>query len=280
MRTAALVTAASFALLLGPPLAGCTDAPRPVNPSFPVSFWHAQKALDEMAADPRPLRRPLVLVGGYMDWFAVNPAVIKGELDRALVGGADRVRVLALPITGSLADQGRWLVDEVERAFPSDDPDWTTEVDVIGFSLGGLIPRVAAAPADDPARPKRLRLARLFSVGSPHRGSVIAARLGFTEFHRDLAPGSAFMARLAARDAAAEYEVIPYVLLGDSTVGARNAAPPGVAAAWWLAGPTLLSHYDAMFDRRIVADIARRLRDEPPLSTYPPAPLPSNYDGD
>src|SRR5678815_2455129 len=42
-------------------------AAKPENPSFPISFSDAQKAVNEMRADPRPLARPLVIVGGFGD---------------------------------------------------------------------------------------------------------------------------------------------------------------------------------------------------------------------
>ena len=44
---------------------------------------------------------------------------------------------------------------------------------------------------------------------------------------------------------------------------------------WWVANDPLQSaHLGAFTDPRILADIARRLRDESPYTTYPPDHLP------
>jgi pimeloyl-ACP methyl ester carboxylesterase len=167
------------------------------------------------------------------------------------------------------------IINAVDQAYPSQDQHWTMEVDVIGMSLGGLVARYAAAPSRDAKHPRQLKIARLFTISSPLGGATLAQALGFTDFHRDMQPGSKFIMTVAQSDADAKYELYEYVHLHDEVVGEQYAAIPGTRA-WWLSTPPLISpHFAAMIDDRILADIARRLRGEEPFSHSPPAPLPS-----
>ena len=90
----------------------------------------------------------------------------------------------------------------------------------------------------------------------------------------DMRSGSEFLDRLNA--APRRYELIPYARLGDMVVGEENAAPPG-ETAWWLAKSGGPAHMLAATDARILADIARRLRGEEPLTISPAAPLPPKH---
>jgi hypothetical protein len=65
------------------------------------------------------------------------------------------------------------------------------------------------------------------------------------------------------------------VRLGDIIVGAPNAAPEGLTPRWLPGEPLQDSHIGAMLDKRIIADVARRLRGEQPLTSDPPQPLPN-----
>ena len=247
---------------------GCAAAP--VNPSFPVTTAQAQGAIRQMRADPRRLDRPLVLIGGYL-----NPGIAPIYDDLFFQGVSNRSVIIPVSLGGceSFAACRKHIIAAVDAACPSADPNWTSEVDVVGVSLGGLAARYAAAPSADPAHPRRLRISRLFSISSPHSGSKLAQEAGFTQFHLEMRPGSQFLRELAASDAQASYRIYPYTLLGDDIVGEMYAAPPGMTP-YWLASDAGLSHPNAMADERILADIARRLRDEPPFSHEPPAPLP------
>src|SRR5690349_2954755 len=53
------------ALMLAGFLVGC--AGDPVNPSFPTKLEAAKHDLKRIEAAPKPLDRPLVVVGGYLD---------------------------------------------------------------------------------------------------------------------------------------------------------------------------------------------------------------------
>ena len=223
-----------------------------------------------MKRDRKPLQRPLVIIGGYFDVFNYNRNLTRNRLREAI---EDR-RIVLVSVAGekSMAGLRKRLIAAVDKRFPTDDPNFTIEVDVVAHSMGGLISRYAAAPSDDPSQPRRLKIVRLFTISTPHTGSDYA-RLGVTRFQKDLAPGSAFIKSLDADYPDANYKLIPYVLLGDSFVGTAHTAPPG-QSPYWLASSALFRHPTAMSDRRFLADIARRLRGETPLTISGPSPLP------
>jgi len=266
------LVAISLATALG--AAGCA-ARAPQNPSFPISVDDARAALREMEAAPRPLERPVVVLGGFAD-----PGVGAFVWDREVRRWSSDARVIGVSFTfrRDFDQCRRDVIAAVDRAFPTSDPDETIEVDVIGTSMGGLVARYAAAPV--PGERRRLRVARLFTIASPHRGAELAGRLPpLTRLQRDMRPGSPFLRRLADAETRAAatgdaYEIVPYVRLGDRTVGCDNAAPPG-ANPWWLANrPLEPPHSAASLDPRIRADVARRLRGETPLTIGVPAGLP------
>jgi hypothetical protein len=246
---------------------GCVPA-APVTPSFPVTPEAATASLRTDADHPVHLRRPVVVIGGFLD-PGVAAAVLAADVRRAT--GDDRVTSIELGTFLTLDGCRRHVIDAVDATFPSADPTVTTEVDAVGYSLGGIVARYAADPG---TAERRLRVARLFTISSPLRG-VKAAILLSVDLHPiqgPMRPGSPFLARL--NDTAGAYPVYSYVCLNDDTVGPSNASLPGTPP-WWLAGPPIVSAHDwAFLDDRIVADIAARLRDERPFATVPTAPLP------
>jgi hypothetical protein len=133
---------------------------------------------------------------------------------------------------------------------------------------------LAADPAE--AGTRRLRIHRLFTIDSPNQGAVRAAQLPLLHpLQADMRPGSAMLNRLNCR--VPSYPVIAYVRLGDKPIGEPNARVPG-NPMWWVATlPFSNPHADAVQDPRILADIARRLRGEMPLTAMPPAPLPNGF---
>lgn len=288
-------------------LAGCS-ADDPLNPSFPLKVAEARDEVCEMEASPKPLERPVVILAGLLD-----PGFMPWRLGnrlRDVVSNGDQVLGLHFFWHGDFESARAHVIAEVDRAFPSDDPEWTTEVDVIGSSMGGLVARYAALPPrglnegdrdDDaeqrlvaaqsgaqldaqraavgrrnpPAKPvRKLRIARLFTLSAPHQGAKMAWVPVYDPRIQDMRKGSPFIAGLNAALPDARYEMFCYVRLHDATVGEENAAPPG-RIAWWVQNiPLTSSHVSVYRDPRIFADIARRLRGEQPYTTEPPAPLP------
>ena len=251
---------------------GCS-ADKPLNPSFALGYNDAKVVLNEMKRAPKPLERPLVVAAGIHDPGLIAPSLVRKLRD--LTSDADRVLSvsffgLSLLTFDACRDH---LVDAIDQAFPSDDPEMTTEVDVIGYSMGGLVARLAATKN---ASGKQLRIKRLFTISTPHRGAKLAKLPTLDDRTIDMRAGSAFLADLDSQLPNAEYELLTYTRLGDMIVGAENAGAPG-ASAWWVANPPFSpAHLAASTDPRILADIARRLRNEEPFATNPPAPLPGD----
>ncbi|MEM6393463.1 MAG: hypothetical protein AAF797_11870 [Planctomycetota bacterium] len=248
-------------------LIGCTG---PTNPSFDIDRKHAREAIREMRASPVEPVRPILVVGPFLD-----PAIAEWQM-RHQVRQAfepDRVVGVSFPFWSNFDYCREQVIDAVEAEFPSDDPDWTTEVDVIAFSMGGLVARYAASPNDEADR-KQLRIARLYTVCSPHQGSGLAKFPSLLPLVRAMAPGSPFLTELNGQFDDAPYTLTAYTRLTDPIVAPTRASPEGHPVRWVHPPPFSLAHNFALDDPRLIADILRRLRNEPPLSTDPPAPLP------
>lgn len=274
-------------------LLGCGTTP--TNPSFPLTTPEADKQLRAMEAEPRRLDRPVVVIDGYLD-PGFGSAIIADRVRRMTPDDGQVITVNLLSCSTFDACRKK-IVDAVDAAFPTDDDGQTVEVDVIGVSMGGLAARYAAmpaetvptlAPATQPAsapqdapelpRPsgRRLRIARLFTLASPHLGATMAdaPTYLFVETQRDMRIGSPFLTQLNDPSHPPEYPIIPYVRLADITVGEKNAAPPGQTPIWLNKGLLESAHAGVVNDPRIAADVCRRLRGEASFVTEPRAPLP------
>jgi hypothetical protein len=238
------------------------------NPDFrpPAAGFGAEWA--RMRASPRGLVRPLVVMGG---WRAPRWPV--AELARRLRGLAGAGAEMVLPVSftwcGSFGSAMGRAVAAVEERWSSRDPDETVEVDVVAVSMGGIVARAGAAWPEhrragrlSHTSRKRLRIVRLFTLASPHRGAKLAQRIAIDGTARDMRPGCEFLCRL--NESPRPYELVCYARLHDWWVGATNAAPPGEEPIWIDAHP-LLSHNAVTLDRLITTDVARRLRGEEPL---------------
>ena len=254
---------------------GCAAKPKEPNPSFPLTHERAKSDLDRIAKAPLPLHRPILILGGFAD-PGVGGLFVGHDLRQYLPPDAKIVTV-SFTFCNSFAACRDRVIAAVDRECPTDDPNQTSEVDVIGLSMGGLVGRYCAAP-DGPGR-RRLRVHTLFTASSPLSGALRAERWPhLLAMQKDMLPGSDFYRKLdnAERrgDGGAEYELIPYVRLGDTVVGPQYAAPTGQTAGWVPNPPGELAHVGAMTDPRILSDVLRRLRGEKPWTTLPPAPLP------
>ena len=240
----------------------------PVNPSFPVSVEEAEADLVRMAADPVPQARPLVLVGGWADPFAGMHPVHK-RLAPCFAG--PRILCVHHKIFNTHRVYRDRLIALVQAAFPSGDPAGTVEVDVVAHSMGGLISRYAAMPVPGAGR---LRVRRLFTVVTCHRGAAMAPLVQAEPLARAMLPGSEHLAMLDRGLADADYELTCYTRLQDELVGTDRCAPAGFPL-WWVPNRRFeRAHWSAKDDPRLLADAARRLRGEAPLTREPAAPLP------
>ena len=143
-------------------------------------------------------------------------------------------------------------------------------------------PTAASAPATTPTdllKPigKRLKIARLFTLSSPHLGATMAdvPTYLFVSTQRDMRRGSSFLQQLNDAGHQPDYPIIPYVRLADITIGEQNAAPPGQTPIWLPKGPFDSAHAGVVMDPRIAADVSRRLRGETSYVKEPRAPLPN-----
>ncbi|MCZ6836078.1 MAG: hypothetical protein O7G85_09925 [Planctomycetota bacterium] len=262
-------TAFLFCLLLVLVLTGCS-ADDPINISFALTLDDSKLAMREMTNEPKPMKRPVIVLGGIYD-----PGVASGRVAnriRRLVENNEQVISVTFLGQGTFDQCRNRVIACVEKAFPSDDPNQTVEVDVIGISMGGLVARHAAVPRSD--GDKHLRIHRLFTISSPHRGAKMATLPTFDRLAIDMRFGSSFLATLDRQLVDLDYEIFPYTRLDDAIVGEENTAPWG-QNPWWVANiPGSFSHIFSMHDPRIMADICRHLRDETPYIADPATPLP------
>jgi pimeloyl-ACP methyl ester carboxylesterase len=185
--------------------------PEPRNPDFPLLLDEAREQMATLESEPGHLARPVIVLAGYL-----APGIGSWETARALeqlVGDA-RIVTVSFFFCGSFESCREKVIAAVDAAFPNSDPCWTTEVDVVALSMGGLVARDAAATPTDSEQPRRLRIARLFTIGSPHRGARLAAIPCFLRIHKDMRIGSAFIERLDRVYAQREFELYPYTQLG------------------------------------------------------------------
>lgn len=258
------------------------------NPDFPVSRAEARRVLRDLARRPIVLPRPVLVLAG---WRALPPLSISLARRLRRVIGARGNRFIPIWFT-ELGHPGPMIERVVGAAAQATDPDHQSPgpVDVVAVSMGGLIARAAAShdgtirlgldrPPDTHLNPQegappRLPVARLMTLGTPHRGATLAKIAAPDPACRIMRPGSPFLDRLDADPSLKELTLTCYARLGDRWVGARQCAPPGREPIW-APGPNLLSHLLISWDPRLVADVALRLRGEEPLGREG-APPPTN----
>jgi pimeloyl-ACP methyl ester carboxylesterase len=263
--------AMGISLVLGA-LTGCagTRAASFQNPSFRLSEQRAVQELAAMEAHSRPLERPVIVLGGYGDMG--NWAARAASTLRKTTTTPERVSSIAFFFTPDFETARRRVHGHVESMHAAiGQRHDELEVDLVGVSMGGLIARYAAATVD--GHPG-LTVRRMYTIGTPHRGTPAAEFWSPDAKVRAMRPGSDLLRLLDADLEEASYELVCYVRLRDGIVGEVNASPEGVTP-WWLPTPGMeFAHMNAQSDPRILADIARRLRGERPYTREPATPLP------
>ena len=212
-------------------------------------------------------------LGGYFD-----PGIASTYLRKEFrhLTGDERVIAVSFMFCGDFDACRKQVIEAVDKAFPSDDPNWTTEVDVVAVSMGGLVARYAAVPEREGDTGRRLRVARMFTISTPHRGASLA---GFPTFHRlqiDMRSDSTFLRKLEAAESADRISsCIPTCGSATSSSASRTPRRTGGRRGGCPGEALQDSHMMAMMDSRIIADVARRLRGETPLTSEPAEPLPN-----
>jgi hypothetical protein len=249
---------------------GCTAGPP--NPSLPMSRGEARAALRAMRREPRAISRPVVILGGLHD-PGFDGTALAATIRQVSAPDGQAIALTFGKLTTLTFDGCRdYVIGSVERAFGPGTAEETVEVDVVGYSMGGLVARHAARVR--PEGGKRLKVGRIFTIATPHRGARLATLPTLDSRAADMRFGSDFLRSLDLAMQHADYELFAYARTNDWIVGVENTAPPG-RDPWWVPVAALApSHLGATVDPRIVADIARRLRGESPFAADPPAPLP------
>ncbi|MEM1186385.1 MAG: hypothetical protein AAGI53_15460 [Planctomycetota bacterium] len=242
-------------------LSSCVHLPAE-NPAYTVPDSDIEADLDRMRSDPIELERPILVLSGYR-----SPPVNAKDLAESileLTGAPEHMVVYtSYQFADTIEDPAQRVIELADEHFPTDDPVFTTEVDVVAISMGGLVARVAAEDPKhrgDPAG-RRLNIKRLFTFATPHRGARLAAHVRIDEASSAMRPGSRFITGLNLRGDYERYTLVPYAALHDRLVGATNTAPPGREPIW-VPGRMNFSHFLLVYEDRILADLARRLRNE------------------
>lgn len=263
VRRALLALGAAAGTVLG---VSCIHIPAD-NPDYPATTAEVRAEMARMRANPVGLDRPVLVLSGWRSPPGASWSLARKI--RSLTGtDHDRVAYMSYLWANDLDPLGDRVVSFVDEHWATDDPERTTEVDVVAISMGGLVARWAAADRGDGSR--RLRIHTLYTLATPHRGAKIAEPFPVEPAAREMTAGSDFLAHLDSEFERADYEIVPYAVLHDWMVGATRAAPPGQDPIW-TAGRVGLAHHLVSYEDRIVADIALRLRAEDPLGE-PSAP--------
>ncbi len=293
-RLAASLLVAFLATLPPAGLAGCADGSRVIAIESRVlpTVAEARDDIARMERDPRPLPRPVLVLSGWGD-----PGVVSLQLARELrkvsldteVGARqfltswtmddcrEAARRAALELaraTGPAADDAEGDGGPNESAPPPGEP---FELDIVGKSMGGLVARELARTEAARERPA-FRVARIFTISTPHRGARLAALPTIDPKVVAMRPGSDFLGRLDAALAEGDApEIVAYARTDDWMVGEHNTAPAG-GSVRVVPRPALeFGHLQAGGDPRIVADVMRRLRGEAGLL---PDPRPVEADAE
>lgn len=255
----------SGALILCATHVGCSMPRWQPNPSFDVTRAEARADIARMQDSPIALPRPVVFLAGIGDLSISSGAMEEAILPTFIGPSAELNFFNEFTFDGARQKALREVAEQLGT-----DVDHIPEVDVIAFSMGGLVARFAAIPDENG---RRLPIRRLYTVSTPHEGARLAGVPFGIPQGEDMCPTSEFLERL--RQARREYELVCYTRLDDVTVGEEFAAPDG-EPLWWVPTPSgEWSHMAAFEDPRILADIARRLRGETPWTKPPAAPLPN-----
>lgn len=238
-----------------------------VNPDFQISREALAEEQARMAANPKALARPVLVLAGWRS-PAITARVVARSLERLTSQHSADFLVLAYPMLASFDS----IVERVQRraaqAFPGAGNNCSAPLDVVAISMGGLVARAAAIDSPAPG----LAITRLFTIATPHRGARLARWIRPDHAAGVMRPGSAPLARLDTALGSRRYELVCYAQLRDWWIGTASAAPPGHDPCWTDVQVPIgraLSHFVVNRNPLITIDIARRLRGETPLARRP-----------
>jgi hypothetical protein len=255
-----------------------------------------RREFDRMRRSPVALARPAVVLAGWR-----SPPLMAISLAARLAGltSGNRRDILSVTYatTGSIeraADIAhRRILDTFgptsQHSLDRPTPDTIAsrgapnalEMDIIAISMGGLVARVLATRSRPNTIAPPLRIRRLFTLATPHRGARLARWIRPDSAAGAMRPGSDFLRGLDAQLPALDAELVCYAQRRDWWVGTWNTAPAGrslIVAN--VTGPIsmALSHFTVHHNPMVILDLSRRLRGEPPVETIP-CPEPGRIRG-
>jgi len=225
----AVECAATTLLGLATPLALRRGRARPLDPG-----------------DPRP---PVVLLHGY----AQHPANFLWLARRLRRDGWRHLYTVAhLPMGGDIGRSAQRLgeaLDRIRRA------SGASRVDIVAHSMGGLVARAYIR-----ARGTASGVGRLVTLGTPHQGTEVFARLQLDPMVRQMRPGSPLLAGLAADDP------VPQLVDCISIYSADDAVVVPPSRAYYPGAFNVevrgLGHMSLLFSRRVYALVRENLAAE------------------
>jgi len=238
---------------------------RYVNPDFHLEPGDLHAEMDRLRATPTALTRPVVILGGWHSPGVANIS-LESRIKPFTSARDEDFTSITYPWSFSLRSAAEHAMGVI-RARGLEQ----REIDVVGISMGGIIARSLAC---DVLGLGNLKVRRIFTVATPHRGAMIAKVVVPDTCARDMRPGSRYLCSLNERSATQELHC--YAALRDWWIGARNTAPPGMHPYWVDVEPgigRLCTHFAINRSQHVMIDIARRLRGEAPIArraTEPP----------
>lgn len=256
-------------------------------------------ALCKAPTPPSLLTRPIVLLGGYhapalqitslrsrlmrliglpKSSFVIASFFAGTEMDRIIDSAAEQVE-RGIAEWRERHEQKQKHEHEHEHEHAKATSGWSFDgsalrgVDVVGISMGGLVARaLAVAPFGTQQRRLVIHPRRIFTLGTPHRGARRASAISPDDAARSMRTGSAFLQHLDAALPTAPYELICLAKLRDRIVGATNTAPTGHGVIW-SPGNLLFSHMCLSQDRRLLVELAAKLRGDSGLAGASAPPM-------
>ncbi len=238
-----------------------------MNPDFPLTYEQARRDGDRMRGTPVTLQRPVLVFSGYHAWKQL-PETLAASL-RRLTGAPKELFVPVSYARASTFEHAAQVALSKFAHLAGGSDAESPEVDVVAVSMGGLLSRYMASPMWNG---RRLRINRLMTLSTPHRGARLAGIVALDPAAKAMKPGSEFLATLDEHLPRRSYELSCFCRLRDWWVGAGNTAPPGMLPMWLPTPAHSFGHMTVSMDQRIIVEVARRLRGEEPFAKVGQAP--------
>ncbi|MEK7466365.1 MAG: alpha/beta fold hydrolase [Planctomycetota bacterium] len=242
-------TLAVLVLAWGIFLSGCTAAEKKRSREVAAEQREAELDLKSMAEAPKPLRRPVLLLTGWMEPPS-NWKRFRDFLESSTCGCEREIVCLDLRGPGGLAA----AVEKVLAA-----GELLGEVDVVAHSAGGLVAREAARASHGE---RRLRIARLFAIATPHIGSPWGKFWPIVPYPlqaADCRPASDFLASLAGDPSTTSMPITNYWAEGDVVVPRESAQAVGSEHFAYSRPKGFFIHRRCAGDPRLARDVIAAL---------------------